>query len=183
MENFLFDNWSTLVRTGTVGVAAYVILIVFLRISGNRILAKMNAFDLVVTISLGSTLSAILLNKDVALLQGALALGLLIGLQYLITWSSLRIGYIRRVVTGEPALLLFRGQYLPESLNRERVTKEDIRSAIRAAGLPALEDTEAVVLETDGTFSVVPKGDLPATILEGVKGAPREGASAHDEHR
>lgn len=168
MDHLLFDNWDMLIRTGVIGVAAYVSLIVFLRVSGKRTLAKMNAFDLVVTVSLGSTLATILLNKDVALAQGALALAVLVGLQFLITWSSVRLPWMRRAVTGEPALLLHRGEFLPAALRGERVTEGEVRSVIRSAGLALVEDVEAVVLETDGTFSVVRRADSAATSLEGV---------------
>ena len=74
----LFQGWEGIARTILVGVLAYVLLVVFLRISGKRTLAKLNAFDLVVTVALGSTLSAILLQESVALAEGAAALALLI---------------------------------------------------------------------------------------------------------
>ena len=86
MEMVFFSGWESLARTLVVGLLAYTVLIVFLRISGNRTLSKMNAFDLIVTVALGSTLATVLLSKDVALAEGALALGLLISLQFIITW-------------------------------------------------------------------------------------------------
>ncbi|MEO6887893.1 MAG: DUF421 domain-containing protein, partial [Ktedonobacteraceae bacterium] len=57
-----FTTWATLLRTVVVGVLAYIALVVFVRISGKRTLSKMNAFDLIVTISLGSTLASALLS-------------------------------------------------------------------------------------------------------------------------
>ncbi|KFC49981.1 membrane protein, partial [Halomonas sp. SUBG004] len=85
MWRWFFSSWESLGRTLIVGVLAYAVLIVFLRLSGNRTLSKMNAFDLIVTVALGSTLATVLLSKDVALAEGALALGLLISLQFIIT--------------------------------------------------------------------------------------------------
>lgn len=170
MEHFFFNGWVPLLRTVVVGVLAYVSLIVFLRVSGKRTLSKMNAFDFVVTVALGSTLASILLSKDVALAQGALAFAVLIGLQFLITWSSIRIRLIRRIVTGEPALLLYRGEYLPSALKQARVTEDEIRAALRSSGIASLEDVEAVVLETDGSFSVVRHGgEKGDSTLTGVK--------------
>ena len=52
----LFQDWGGIVRTVVVGSLAYVTLVLFLRVSGKRTLAKLNAFDLVVTVALGSTL-------------------------------------------------------------------------------------------------------------------------------
>jgi uncharacterized membrane protein YcaP (DUF421 family) len=158
MERIFFDGWDSLLRTVVIGVLAYVALVVCLRVSGKRTLSKMNAFDLVVTVALGSTLATILLSKDVTLAQGVLALVLLIGMQFAVTWSSVRLRWVRRLVTGEPALLVHRGQLLPSALRKARVTEDEVRAAARAAGLPALEEAQAVVLETDGSFSVVRAG-------------------------
>lgn len=168
MEKMFFDGWYPLVRTLVIGLLAYGTVILFLRISGRRTLAKMNAFDLIVTVSLGSTLSAILISKDVALAQGAAALALLIGLQFLITWSSVRIQWIRRLVTGEPALLLFRGHPIPEAMRKSRVTEDELRAAIRSSGSGSLEAVGAVVLETDGSFSVLqgPSGTASSSLAD-----------------
>lgn len=168
-----FNGWDGLVRTLVVGVLAYVTLIVFLRISGKRTLAKMNAFDLIVTVALGSTLATVVLSKDVALAEGALAFAILIGLQFVITWTSVRAPCVRTWVTGEPRLLLYRGEFLHTVLRRSRVAEEEVRAAVRAAGFVSLHDAEAVVLETDGSFSVVGRGSGDgASSLEGVRGLP-----------
>ncbi|MFG3454648.1 DUF421 domain-containing protein [Stutzerimonas stutzeri] len=158
MEGMFFSGWSTLVRTLVIGVLAYINLIVLLRISGRRTLSKMNAFDLIVTVALGSTFATILLNRNVSLAEGTLALALLIGLQYLVTWTSVRAGWVRKLVTGEPALLLYQGQMLAGAMQAARVTEDEVRSAVRSSGIAALDEVEAVVLETDGNFSVVKKG-------------------------
>lgn len=158
MEGMFFSGWSTLIRTLVIGVLAYINLIVLLRMSGRRTLSKMNAFDLIVTVALGSTFATILLNRDVSLAEGTLALALLIGLQYLVTWTSVRVGWIRKLVTGEPALLFYQGQMLKSAMRAARVTEDEVRSAVRSSGLSSLDGVEAVILETDGSFSVVKKG-------------------------
>ena len=176
MEHIFFDNWTTLLRTLVIGVLAYISLLGLLRLSGKRTLSKMNAFDLVVTVALGSTLATILLNKDVALAQGVVAFALLIGLQFAITWSSVRAPWVRRLVTGEPTLLLYRGAFLQTALRQTRVAEEEIRAAVRAAGLVTLGEAEAVVLETDGSFSVVERGSgSGASSLAGVEPLPPAG--------
>ncbi len=169
MSQIFFDNWETLFRTLIIGVLAYVSLILLLRISGRRTLSKMNAFDMVVTVALGSTLATILLNRDVALAEGVLAFALLIGMQYLVTWSSVRIPWVRKIVTGEPALLVYEGKLLPSALKRARVTEDEIHSAVRSAGRQTFEQIKAVVLETDGSFSVVQHENAQATSsLQGI---------------
>lgn len=159
MELVFYDGWEGLARTLVVGALAYTMLIVALRWSGKRTLSKMNAFDLIVTVALGSTLATVLLSKDVALAEGVLAFALLIGLQFAVTWSSVRVRWVRRLVTGEPQMLLRRGDFLPAALRRARVTKDEVRAAVRSAGIGDLAAVEAVVFETDGSFSVLRRGD------------------------
>lgn len=169
MEPLFFDNWQTLSRTLIVGVSAYVSLVLLLRISGRRTLSKMNAFDMVVTVALGSTLATILLNRDVALAEGVLAFALLISMQYLVTWTSVRMPWVRQIVTGEPALLVYEGKLLPSALQRARVTEDEILSAVRSAGKQTFKQIKAVVLETDGSFSVVQNEESDAkSSLKGI---------------
>ncbi|MGK2966485.1 MAG: DUF421 domain-containing protein [Tepidiformaceae bacterium] len=155
MDGLLFNGWENLLRTVVIGVLAYAVLILFLRVSGKRTLSKMNAFDFVVTIALGSTLATILLNKDVALAEGAVAFAVLIGLQFMVTWFAVRFPWVRQAVTGEPGLLFHDGTFLHGAMRRARITDEEIFAAVRAAGAEGMDSVAAVVLETDGTFSVV----------------------------
>ena len=155
MEYLFFSGWSGLWRTAVLGVLSYLFLILFLRISGKRTLSKMNAFDLIVTVALGSTLATILLNKQIALAEGLLALSLLIALQFCVTWVAVRSSRLESLMKNEPALLVHLGDLLPRAMRRERVTESEIRAALRGRGFADLEPRVSVVLETDGTFSVV----------------------------
>lgn len=169
LEGVFFDSWATLLRTLVVAVLAYVTMIVFLRISGKRTLSKMNAFDLIVTVALGSTLATVLLSKDVALAEGALAFALLIGLQFVVTWSSVRTRWVKRWVTGEPRMLYYDGQLLHQALLSSRVTVDEVEAAVRASGAASLRQVESVVLETDGSFSVIkPDAGGPPIVPVGV---------------
>ena len=172
MEPLFFDGWGGIARTLLVGTLAYVVLVFMLRISGKRTLSKMNAFDFLVTVALGSTLAAVLLDDGITLSEGAAAFALLIGLQYLVTWSSVRTPWVKRLVTGEPELVAYRGRLLSDAMRRNRVTADEVHAALRNAGHVGFDDTEAVVLETDGSFSVVGKDESGGcAALEGVRGA------------
>ena len=155
MEYLFFSGWSGLWRTSVLGILSYLSLILFLRISGKRSLSKMNAFDLIVTIALGSTLATILLNKEIALAEGLLALSLLIALQFCVTWVAVRSSRLESLMKNEPALLLHHGEFIRPRMFRERVTESEIRSALRGRGFADIEPRFSVVLETYGTFSVV----------------------------
>ena len=165
-----FDNAMGLVRVLIVGVLAYAFLIVALRVSGKRTLSKMNAFDLVVTVALGSTLASVITSTQVALAEGALALGLLVGLQYAIAWLSIRSPTVSQLVKAEPTLLYYQGSFLREQMRRERVLEAEVRQAIRVEGSDSAANVQAVVLETDGSFSVISGTRHDPTALQGVQG-------------
>lgn len=151
----LFQDWSGIARTVAVGLLAYVTLVLFLRISGKRTLAKLNAFDLVVTVALGSTLSAILLQESIALAEGATALALLIAMQFVVTFISVRSERFAKIVRSEPALLVRDGAFCRAAMKRERITEDEALSAVRAAGGRGVEDVASLILESDGTLSTV----------------------------
>lgn len=153
-----FDGWSDVLRVLVVGTLAYLALVAWLRVTGKRTVSKWNAFDLIVTIALGSTLSTVLLSRDVALVEGIAGIGLLIMLQYAITWLSVRFRPVREAVKSTPTLLLRDGAIQGEAMRRQRVTESELHAAVRARGHASLEGIDAVVLETDGTFSVITSG-------------------------
>ncbi len=149
-----FDDWYGIARVLIVGPLAYVALVMLLRASGKRTLSKMNAFDFVVTIAMGSMLASIILTDTVALLEGVAGMAMLIGLQFLITWLSVRNKRVSDLVKGEPSLLFHHGSYLESQLTRTRVTKTEVEAAIRQQGHASVAAVGSVVLETDGSFSV-----------------------------
>ena len=154
-----FQEWENIFRTIMVGLLAYVSVILFIRISGKRTLAKLNAFDLVVTVALGSTLSSVLLQKSISLAQGVAALGLLIALQYLVTFLSVRSTRFAKLVRSQPSLLARHGIFYGDAMVRQRLTEDEVLSAVRAQGLQGLENVEAVILESDGSLSIIPRQD------------------------
>jgi uncharacterized membrane protein YcaP (DUF421 family) len=164
-----FDSWYDLGRVLLTGGLAYVALVVLLLVSGNRTLSKLNAFDLVVTVALGSTLATVLLSKDVALAEGVVAFATLIGLQFLVTWTSVRVPWFSRLVKSEPVLLFHNGHFLPQAMRQARVVEKEVLSVLREQGVARPESVEAVVLETDGSLSVIRRADKPVETLSNVR--------------
>ncbi len=155
-----FDSWSGIVRLLAVGAAAYVFLIVTLRVSGKRTLSQLNAFDFIVTVALGSTLATILLSKEVAFTEGATALLLLAALQFLVAWLSTRWPVFRRAVTARPVTLVSDGVISEGAIRANRVTESQITQAVRAGGFGQIELVGAVVLEPNGTMSVIGRSSM-----------------------
>lgn len=162
-----FDSWGDVLRVVLVGAAAYAALVLLLRVSGKRTLAKLNAFDLVVTVALGSTLATILLSADVAWTEGVTAFVVLVLLQLLVSWTTSHLGRGRSVVTARPATVLRDGVLDEAALAAQRLAPAEVRQAVRSSGAGGLDQVARVVLETDGTLSVITTSQLgDGTALE-----------------
>lgn len=156
----IYGNGEGLARVALMAVATYIALLMILRLSGKRTLSKLNAFDFVVTVALGSTLASAVTNRDLPLLEAILAIAMLVGLQFIATWLSVRSKMWRGWIMDEPTLL-YRHQPLQQAMLRARVTLEELEAAAREAGLPHLHDAGLIWLETDGSLSVVARKTMP----------------------
>ena len=166
----LGSTWSNLGATLVAAVGVFVLVIVLTRLTGPRALAKMSSFDFAATVAIGSVIASTALAST-SLANGALALALLYGLQYLVA-TLRRRDALHGVVDNTPLLLMARGEVLDGNLQHARISREELRSQLRQAGVQRREQVHAVVLETTGDMSVL-TGDGPfdSDLLAGVRGA------------
>lgn len=165
----LFDDLQGLARVAIISLLAYGALILVLRLAGKRALAKLNAFDLIVTVALGSTLATVLLTSNVAFVEGLLAFAMLALLQWSVSRLSIGWPAFRKLIRSQPRLLLENGHFLEKAMAEERITADEIEAVVRAAGIGRLDEVGAVVLETDGTLSVIRGSEKPLTTLASVR--------------
>ncbi len=149
-----FESWTSLLRIVVLGTVGYTTLILLVRVAGKRSLSKMNAFDLVITISLGSAFASMLLSDSVTLTDGVVALAVLIGLQWVVSSLYVRSRRFERLIKGDPRLLYWQGDFLDRALKDERITREEILAAMRASNVTRHEQA-AAILETDGSITVI----------------------------
>lgn len=150
MSGFFFSTTDSLVHLFVVGVLGYISLILILRITGNRTLSKMNSFDFIITIALGSSFASALHQKSVALSDAVGAFVLLAGLQFIITWLSVRFPRFNKFVKGNPVLLFAEGEFLRQAMKKAHVTEDEVISGIRQQGVSSIEEVSFVVLEANG---------------------------------
>ncbi|HET8859340.1 DUF421 domain-containing protein [Marivirga sp.] len=157
MENFWFDNWDNIFRIICVTPLAYISMVILLRVSGKRTLSKMNAFDLVVTIALGSVLASVALNKKIPFAEGVTAFIVFIGFQFLFTWLSVRINKFKTLITSTPSLIFYKGDFLHSAMKKERITVEEVYSTARQNGYSNLDEIDFMILETTGDIAIIKK--------------------------
>jgi len=158
MEDIFFKDWKSIGHVVLATVIAFVTLFSFLRISGKRTLAKLNAFDFVVTVALGSTLSYMMLAM-VPLVEGSIVLFLIIMLQYIFAWTARSSKKMERLINAVPSLIYYDGVFIEKTMAKEAITKGEIFSTIRKSGIDQIEDVKAVVMELNGQITVVKKSN------------------------
>ncbi|MBM0202428.1 DUF421 domain-containing protein [Micromonospora sp. STR1s_5] len=136
----VLKNPGDLLRLLVIAAIVYPALVLILRLSGKRTLSKLNAFDFVVTVALGSTLATILLSRDVSLLEGILALALLVTLQYVVALLAVRWPPSQRLLKARPTMLLRDGRVRHAALRRARIAESEIRQAARGNGIGDLSE-------------------------------------------
>ncbi len=153
----MFDtDLARLASMVLLAAGAYLWLVLVLRVSGKRTLAQLNAFDFIITVAFGSTLASVILNHSLPWAEGATALAVLALLQFIVAWTSVRVPWARRALTSTPTVLLRDGQPDTAALTRQRISRASLAQAVRSAGIGGLELVAAVVLEPNGTISVIP---------------------------
>jgi uncharacterized membrane protein YcaP (DUF421 family) len=170
-----FSGWRMLGRTLVVSALGYVTLLMLLRLSGKRSLAKMNVFDFVVIVALGSVLAGTIMAPAMGMLDLVAAIAVLVTLQRVFASLTRRSKRLEQWINGKPTILLYRGHMVQEQLRRQGVTEEEVQAAVRAGGGARLQDVDAVVLETDGQFTIlreVPRDNCPDSTLSDVEGVP-----------
>lgn len=163
MNQIFFTDWDGILRTLITTVIAYIVVVFMLRVSGKRTLSKMNAFDTVVTIALGSILGSVILSKSTPIAEGLLAIALLITLQYIITFISVRSSTFKKMISSNPTLLFYDGSMLKDAQKKQRVSTEEINSAVREAGFASYDNIKAIVMESTGDITVISNSESENT--------------------
>lgn len=154
---------SKLVNIAIAVPITYGMIILFIRLSGKRSTSQMNNFDWIVTVTIGSVAASMILLDDVTLLEGGLAMALLLGLQYLVTSAVKASPLAERIVKARPATLMENGKWDEKAMRAERVTRSEVEAAVRQSGESDIDDVRKVVLETDASLSIIPRrGEAPA---------------------
>jgi uncharacterized membrane protein YcaP (DUF421 family) len=152
---FLTNGLEPVLRVLFITVTGYLTLLVLLRVSGQRTLSQMTAFDLVITVTLGSAFGRVITAREVALIEVIAAFGTLILLQVGIAALWGRSGTLRSGLHPQSVLLYHDGEVVTGALRKHHLTEQDLVSAARQDGLGSLEEARAIVLEGNGSFAVI----------------------------
>jgi uncharacterized membrane protein YcaP (DUF421 family) len=138
-------------------ILVYVFLVVGLRLAGKRELAQLNAFDLVVLLTISNTVQNAIIGNDNSVLGGIIGAATLLAVNYLVVRWTFRHPRLERLVEGVPTVLIEGGVIRQDGLNRELISVTELAAAARRQGYLSLDDVERATLETGGSLTFEPR--------------------------
>lgn len=150
-------------------VVVYLFLLVVLRIAGKRQVAQMTTFDLVVLLMIANVVQNAVIGPDNSLGGGLIGASCILLLNAIVARGAYRFKGVRRVLEGEPTLLVHNGEILKGHLAHERVSLAELQEAMREHGLADLAHVRYAVLEQDGTISILARQEPPRPVPSAIK--------------
>jgi uncharacterized membrane protein YcaP (DUF421 family) len=138
-----------ILRTGVI----YLLVLIGVRLSGKREVGQMTPFDLTLLLLLSNSVQNAMTGPDTSLLGGAVAAATLLILNYLVANVSGGSRRFRKLVEGEPSLLIHDGKIIESHMEKERVSMDELHRALREHGLNSCDQVALAVLEVDGSIS------------------------------
>ncbi|MGO2226580.1 MAG: DUF421 domain-containing protein [Psychrobacter celer] len=157
MDMIFFDNIDKLGRIVLTSVMVYVLIVLVTKVSGKRSTSQLNNFDWIVTVMIGSLGASTILLKDVPFIEGVSSILVLYLLQFLVTKYASVSPQFSNFILSEPRIVFYQGQFLPDAMRSERLTRQEIECAMRSQGINSFDDVEAVVFESDAKLTIIPK--------------------------
>lgn len=147
-----------------------------MRLMGKRQVGQLQPYEMVVVIMIADLAATPMGGANVPLLYGLVPLAALAACHGLISAACMKNRRLRRLLCGEPTVLVRRGALCEQAMRRVCITIDDLTEAMRIGGIVDLGQVETAVLETSGVISVFPTAQARPVTPEDLKlTPPREG--------
>jgi uncharacterized membrane protein YcaP (DUF421 family) len=143
--------WHFIVRA----VIVYLMVLVFIRISGKRQVGQMTPFDLVLFLLISNAVQNSMNGGDNSITAGAILAGTLMLVDHILSWFTRRSRKLEKLIDGEAEILIHNGQLRAGALQRAGLTHHELLAALREADCAKIEDAHAAILETNGRVTVL----------------------------
>lgn len=135
----------------------YAFVVLLMRVMGRRELSSLSAVDLVLLIVLGDAIQQGLTQDDYSVTGAIIAISTIAALQVGISYLSFRSRRARRILEGEPIVIIQDGKLIERNLRRERLAEEDVAEEMRSQQIGSVEDVQWGIVESNGGMSFIPK--------------------------
>ncbi len=140
-------------------LVVYFVLLIIFRIAGNRTLAQMTSFDLILLLIISETIQQALVGSDQSITHAFVLVLTLVGAAVLLSLLKQKSRTLERLLEGAPVIVIEKGQVHQARMDKMRVDAADImESARQQEGLRRLDEIDYAVVERNGEITVIPKG-------------------------
>jgi uncharacterized membrane protein YcaP (DUF421 family) len=148
-------------------IIVYIFLILGVRLAGKRQLAQLNAFDLVVLLTLSNTVQNAIIGDDNSVTGGIVGAATLLLMNYFVVWFLYDHEKLDHLIEGDADILVEGGKVKADHLRRELITQAELEAAARRQGFSSLEDVDRAILEPGGNISIVARKPAPDEMRHG----------------
>ena len=160
MSDWFGASWATIAYVAASTTAIYCSALLAIRIAGRRTVARLSAFDIVITIALGSLMASTAASRDPSYAQGATALVTLLVLQVVAAGLRQRFALVRRLLDFAPCVVVRDGELrLPSTPLGPQMSEDELFSRLREQGVFNLDGVRVVIIEPTGGVSVEHSGE------------------------
>ena len=137
----------------------FAVLYLLLRLLGKRELGQMTPFEFVVLVVMGDLIQQGVTHNDFSLTGATLAIVTFAFWGVVLSWVTYLFPRAERLLDGEPRIVIRDGELLEDNLRRDRITRREVESEMRLAGIATMADVAWAILEPKGKISFVKRGD------------------------
>ncbi|HZR56853.1 MAG TPA: YetF domain-containing protein [Terriglobales bacterium] len=149
----MFPGGHVLLEIALRTAVIYIIVLLGIRLSGKREVGQMTPFDLALLLLISNSVQNAMTGSDTSLLGGVVAAATLLILNYFIAEVSGGNRRFRKIIQGQPSLLVHDGQIIMPHMAKEHVSMDELERALREHGIASYHDVALAVLEVDGSIS------------------------------
>lgn len=138
-------------------LAVYFFLVLVLRFLGKKEMSKLSITDLIVFLLISELMTISIGEDQISFFQGALSVLVIISLDKLCSYLSMKYKSMKRILEGNPTYIVYQGQVNKEKMEALNYTVDDLCHSLREQGIGSVSEVEFAVLETDGNLSIIEK--------------------------
>jgi uncharacterized membrane protein YcaP (DUF421 family) len=138
-------------------IVLYLVIVLLMRVMGRRELSSLSAVDLVMLIVLGDAIQQGLTQDDYSVTGALIAVTTIGAMQVLTSYVSFRSRNARKVLEGQPIVIIQDGKLIDGNLNRERMTADEVAEEMRQQQIASFDDVQWAIIENNGRISFIKK--------------------------
>ncbi|MDE6302474.1 MAG: DUF421 domain-containing protein [Clostridia bacterium] len=147
---------------------SFAYLFIISKILGKKQVAQLEFIDYAVGISLGSIAAEMATDAETPFYYYLIAMTIYLVLALLVAIFGRKNSFLKRILKGKPATLIYEGKIDYDQLNRSNIDVNDLLSMLRQKDYFDIGDVAYAIFEPSGKLSVLPKGNQRPVVIEDV---------------